>query len=107
MSAGFDLLQRKPRLVVSCGREQSRSRPYSLTVRLNFGRISRIVKQLEIDSRREAQKGQNLLLQRRKGRDMPLCEASSTNNRQGHFAEGFQQAFRRGLAGATCGIASE
>src|SRR5512142_976368 len=30
MSAGFDLLQRKPRLVVAGGREQSRSRPYSL-----------------------------------------------------------------------------
>jgi len=38
---------------------------------------------------------------------MPLCEARSTNDRHGHVAERFQQPFRRGLAGATCGVTSE
>src|SRR5438132_13636922 len=70
-------------------------------------RISRIVNQLEIDSRREAEKDQNLVLKRRKGRDMPLCEATSTNNGQGDFPEDFQQALRRWLVAATCAIASE
>ena len=38
---------------------------------------------------------------------MPKGFARSTNDRQGHFAESFQQAFRRWLAGATFGVASE
>ena len=38
---------------------------------------------------------------------MPLCETRSTNDSQGDFPEGFQQAFRRRQARATFGIASE
>jgi len=38
---------------------------------------------------------------------MPLCETGSRNDGQSHFAEGFQQAFRRGLSGPAFGIASK
>jgi hypothetical protein len=38
---------------------------------------------------------------------MPLCETRSRHDRQGHFAEGFQQAFSRGLGRPPFGIASE
>lgn len=38
---------------------------------------------------------------------MPLRETRSRYNRQGDFAEGFQQAFRRGLSRPTCGIADK
>ena len=36
---------------------------------------------------------------------MPLCETRSRNDRQGHFAESFQQAFSCGLSRPTFGIA--
>ena len=38
---------------------------------------------------------------------MLLCETRSRNDRQGHFAESFQQAFSRGLSRPTFGIASK
>lgn len=38
---------------------------------------------------------------------MPKGIALGTNNRQRHFAKGVQQAFGRGLTGATFGITSE
>src|SRR2546423_1856888 len=62
---------------------------------------------MEIHSRREPQKGQNLLLKKRKRRHMPLPEARGTNDRQGYVAEGFQQTFGGGLTRAPFGIASK
>ena len=78
-----------------------------LTVHFNFRPLLRIIGEPKIDSRREAQEGQNLLLKRRKGRDMPLGKTRSRNNHQGHFAEGLQQTFRRGLSRPPFGIASK
>src|SRR5437868_4622069 len=62
---------------------------------------------MEIESRREPQKGQNLLLKKRKRRHMPLHEARGTNDRQGYVAERFQQAFGGRLTRATFGIPSK
>src|SRR5579885_2352099 len=67
----------------------------------------RIIGQPEIEGWREAEQSDNLLLQRRKRRHMSLDKARSTSDTQRYFAESFQQAFRRGLTGATFGIASK
>jgi hypothetical protein len=80
---------------------------YPCFVPQHFRLILRIIGQPKIDSRREAQEGQDLLLKRRERRDMTLREVRSTNNRQGYFVESFQQAFSGGLAGPTFRIASK